>query len=138
MLNQLVDNLLRDATLNQMVETHLDATFAALADPTRRDMLVRLRGGERSIGELAQPFAMTLAGASKHVGVLERAGLVERRRAGRRILCRLRTEPLREAEAWLREWEALWTISLDRLETLLADGAAGATSRRIVQEGSDE
>ncbi|UIJ45612.1 metalloregulator ArsR/SmtB family transcription factor [Sphingomonas cannabina] len=102
-----------------MVEQRLDTTFAALADPTRRGMLARLAEGERSIGELAQPFAMSFAGASKHVRALEKAGLVERRKAGRQMLCRLRAEPLREAEAWLRQWEKVWTTSLDRLEALL-------------------
>ena len=103
-----------------MVE-RLDATFAALADPTRRAMLVSLKGGERSIGALAAPHAMSFAGAAKHVGVLERAGLVERRKAGRQILCRLKADRLAEADAWLRQWEVFWTGALDRLEALLAE-----------------
>ncbi|MES2054514.1 MAG: metalloregulator ArsR/SmtB family transcription factor [Pseudomonadota bacterium] len=102
-----------------MVE-RLDATFAALSDPTRRAMLASMAGGERSIGELAAPHAMSFAGASKHVKALERAGLVERRKAGRTQLCRLRTEPLQEAQAWLRQWEQFWTIRLDTLEALIA------------------
>ncbi|WP_034158259.1 ArsR/SmtB family transcription factor [Sphingomonas sp. ERG5] len=102
-----------------MVE-RLDATFAALSDPTRRAMLASMAGGERSIGELAAPHAMSFAGASKHVKALERAGLVERRKAGRTQLCRLRTEPLQEAQAWLRQWEQFWTIRLDALEALIA------------------
>lgn len=102
-----------------MVEQKLDATFAALSDPTRRGMVARLIGGERSIGELAEPFAMSFAGASKHVAVLEKAGLVERRKVGRQQLCRLRAEPLREAGAWLRQWEQMWNSSLDRLETII-------------------
>src|SRR3546814_4477738 len=81
-----------------MVEQRLDATFAALADPTRRGMLASLAKGEASVGELAAPYAMSLAGASKHLGVLERAGLVERRRVGRQHLCRLNPERLAEAE----------------------------------------
>lgn len=97
-----------------MVE-RLDATFAALADPTRRAMLANLARGEKSVGELAAPYAMSFAGAAKHVGVLERAGLVERRRAGRQVLCRLRAEPMREADAWLRQWAEFWA---DRLEAL--------------------
>jgi DNA-binding transcriptional ArsR family regulator len=107
-----------------MVEQRLDATFAALADPTRRDMLATLAGGERSIGELAAPFAMSFAGASKHVRALEKAGLVERRKAGRQMLCRLRAEPLREADQWLKQWEVMWTASLDRLEALLREEAS--------------
>ena len=107
-----------------MVEQRLDATFAALADPTRRGMLAALALGERSVGELAAPYAMSFAGAAKHVGVLERAGLIERRKEGRRQLCRLRAERLAEAEAWLRQWERFWTTSLDRLEAMLAEEAA--------------
>jgi DNA-binding transcriptional ArsR family regulator len=103
-----------------MVE-RLDATFAALADPTRRTMLLTLRYGERSIGELAAPHAMSFAGAAKHVGVLERAGLVERRKSGRQQLCRLRADRLAEAEAWLRQWESFWNAGLDRLEALIAE-----------------
>ena len=109
-----------------MVEQRLDATFAALADPTRRGMLATLAGGERSIGDLAKPYAMSFAGAAKHVGVLERAGLVERRKAGRQQLCRLKAQPLAEAEAWLRQWDRFWTASLDRLEALLAEEKARA------------
>ena len=108
-----------------MVEQRLDTTFAALADPTRRGMLANLALGEKSIGELAEPFAMSFAGASKHVRALEKAGLVERRKAGRQMLCRLRAEPLREAEAWLRQWEKAWTVSLDKLEALLRDRKGG-------------
>ena len=107
-----------------MVEQRLDATFAALADPTRRGMLAALALGERSVGELSAPYAMSFAGAAKHVGVLERAGLIERRKEGRRQLCRLRAERLAEAEAWLRQWERFWTTSLDRLEAMLAEEAA--------------
>lgn len=102
-----------------MVE-RLDLTFAALADPTRRAMLASLALGERSVGELAAPHAMSFAGAAKHVGVLERAGLVERRKAGRQQLCRLKAERLREADQWLRQWEQFWTNTLDRLEAAIA------------------
>lgn len=96
-------------------------TFAALADPTRRGMLATLASGERSIGELAEPYAMSFAGAAKHVGVLERAGLIERRKAGRRQLCRLKAAPLAEVQAWLRQWERFWNASLDLLEELIAE-----------------
>lgn len=104
--------------LNHMVE-RLDATFHALADPTRRAMLANLALGEKSIGELAQPYAMSFAGAAKHVKVLEGAGLVARRKVGRTQLCRLRPEPLAEADQWLRQWEKFWTLRLDRLEALI-------------------
>jgi DNA-binding transcriptional ArsR family regulator len=102
-----------------MVE-RLDATFSALADPTRRAMLATLALGERSIGELAAPHAMSFAGASKHVRTLERAGLVERRKAGRSQICRLKAGPLAEADQWLRQWESFWSQRLDTLEQLIA------------------
>lgn len=102
-----------------MVENRLDTTFQALADPTRRGMLASLALGDKSVGELGEPFSMTFAGASKHVKVLESAGLIERRKDGRRQICRLKAEPLAEAECWLRQWEKFWTLSLDRLEALL-------------------
>jgi len=104
-----------------MVEERLDTTFAALADPTRRKMLAQLTAGECSIGALAEPYRMSFAGAAKHVAVLERAGLIERRKAGRQQLCRLKAEPLAEAEAWLRQWQRFWGESLDRLEALIAE-----------------
>jgi len=103
-----------------MVE-RLDLTFAALADPTRRAMLASLALGEQSVGELAAPHAMSFAGAAKHVGVLERAGLVERRKAGRQQLCRLKADRLREADQWLRQWEHFWTSTLDRLEAIIVE-----------------
>jgi DNA-binding transcriptional ArsR family regulator len=102
-----------------MVENRLDVTFHALSDPTRRGMLANLALGEKSVGELGEPFAMTFAGASKHVKVLERAGLIERRKAGRKQICSLRAEPLAQAEQWLRQWEEFWTVRLDRLEAMI-------------------
>jgi DNA-binding transcriptional ArsR family regulator len=97
----------------------LDATFHALADPTRRAMLVRLGQGEQSIADLAAPFDMSLWGAAKHVRVLEHAGLVSCRKVGRERLCRLRPLPLAQADRWLRQWERLWTARLDRLDALI-------------------
>ncbi len=102
-----------------MVEQRLDTIFHALADPTRRGMLANLALGEKSVGALAEPYAMSFAGASKHLKVLEGAGLVHRRRAGRTHLCSLRAEPLAEAEQWLKQWENFWTIRLDRLQALV-------------------
>src|SRR6478672_1541849 len=102
-----------------MVDNRLDATFRALADPTRRGMLASLALGEKSIGELGEPFAMSFAGAAKHVKVLEGAGLIERRRAGRKHICTLKAEPMAEAEQWLRQWERFWTARLDGLEAAL-------------------
>lgn len=107
--------------VNHMVEhPRLDATFHALSDPTRRGMLARLARGETSIGDLAEPFAMSLAGASKHVRVLEGAGLVARRKVGRSYMCALKPAPLAEAEQWLRQWERFWNTRLDALEALIA------------------
>jgi DNA-binding transcriptional ArsR family regulator len=102
-----------------MVEQRLDATFHALADPTRRGMLASLALGDRSIGELGEPYRMTFAGASKHVKVLEGAGLIERRKSGRRQICSLKAAPLAEAEQWLRQWEQFWSVRLDRLQALV-------------------
>jgi len=102
-----------------MVENRLDVTFHALADPTRRGMIASLALGEKSIGELAEPFRMTFAGASKHVKVLEEAGLIERRKVGRTHLIRIDAKPLEEAERWLRQWEKFWNVRLDRLEALI-------------------
>ena len=97
----------------------LDAVFHALADPTRRAMLGRLAERERTIGELATPFRMSLAGASKHVRVLENAGLVTRTIQGRTHLCRLEAARLAEADAWLRRYQRFWNEKLDTLEALL-------------------
>jgi DNA-binding transcriptional ArsR family regulator len=91
--------------LNRRVERRLDATFHALGDPTRRGMLAALSGGEKSIGELAEPYAMSFAGAAKHVKVLEAAGLLVRRRSGRRQLCRLTAGALAGAGRLLLGWE---------------------------------
>ncbi len=102
-----------------MVERRLDATFTALADPTRRAMLADLMLGEKSVGELAAPYKMSFAGAAKHVAVLARAGLIERRRVGRRQLCRLNARQLKDTSDWLRQWERFWTDRLDALEAVL-------------------
>jgi DNA-binding transcriptional ArsR family regulator len=99
-----------------MVEEHaLDAVFHALADPTRRGILQVLSQGERSLGEVASPFDMTLAGASKHVKVLEAAGLLQRRVQGRRHLLALRAERLAAVDAWLRTYEQYWREGLSAL-----------------------
>jgi len=102
-----------------MVENRLDTTFHALADPTRRGMLARLALGEKSIGELAELFAMSFAGASKHVKVLEDAGLIARRKVGRTHLISIDAKPLEEAERWMRQWEKFWNARLDRLDALI-------------------
>lgn len=99
----------------------LDATFAALADPTRRAILARLARGEASVKELAEPFAMTQPAISKHLKVLERAGLVERGRDAQRRPCRLVAEPMRAATEWLGGYRRFWEESYDRLDQVLAD-----------------
>ncbi len=107
-----------------MVESdslRLDSVFSALADPTRRGMLASLALGEKSVGELGHPFDISFAGAAKHVKVLENAGLIHRRKAGRKQMCSLRAEPLKEAEDWLRQWEKFWTARLDRLQALVEE-----------------
>ncbi|MEU6715633.1 metalloregulator ArsR/SmtB family transcription factor [Nonomuraea sp. NPDC046802] len=104
----------------------LDAVFHALADPTRRAMLRSLAQGERSVSELAEPFAMSLAGASKHVKVLERAGLVRRTVRGRTHVCRLDPTRLAEAHGWLAFYERFWAVQLEALEALFEDEDAAA------------
>lgn len=103
-----------------MVGTELlDATFAALADPTRRAILARLATGEATVTELAAPFAMSQPAISKHLKVLERAGLVSRGRDAQRRPCRLEARPLREATAWLADYRDYWAESYQRLDALL-------------------
>jgi DNA-binding transcriptional ArsR family regulator len=95
---------------------HLDATFAALSDPTRRAVLSRLAQGEATVGELARPFDMSLPAFTKHLKVLERAGLIEKGRQAQFRPCRLTPGPLSEATGWLERHRAAWEGRLDRLE----------------------
>lgn len=114
------------AIINHMVEyssEQLDAVFHALADGTRRRMLRSLGGHPRSVGELAAPFQISLAAASKHIKVLERAGLVTRTIHGRTHLCRLQPEALAASQQWLRFYEQFWNQSLDALEAALKNEA---------------
>jgi DNA-binding transcriptional ArsR family regulator len=97
----------------------LSITFAALADPTRRAILARLAAGETSVTELAEPFAMSLPAISKHLKVLERAGLITRGREAQWRPCRLQAEPLKEASDWLEHYREFWEQSFDRLEEYL-------------------
>lgn len=96
----------------------LDAVFHALADPTRRSMLRSLAEGQQTISQLATPFDISFTAASKHVKVLERAGLVRRRVKGRTHICHLEPSPLAVADRWLRHYEQLWTTQLDALAAL--------------------
>jgi len=101
-------------------ESRLDAVFHALGDPTRRHMLRALaRQGECTVGQLAEPFHMSLAAGSKHVKALERAGLIRRDVRGRTHVCRLVPEPLKAAMDWISHYERFWTHRLDHLERLL-------------------
>jgi len=99
-----------------MSAPNLDSTFAALADPTRRAMLVRLAHGEASVGELARPFDFALPTISKHLRVLERARLIEKRKDAAQRRCRLRLEPLNQASQWIRKYTSFWMSTLDSLE----------------------
>jgi len=110
-----------------MPEDRLSATFAALADPTRRAVLARLAMGEATVKELAAPFAMSLPAVSKHLKVLERAGLITRGREAQWRPCRLEARRLKDAADWLAFYRRFWSESLDRLEEYLQDaqGAEG-------------
>src|SRR5919202_5334958 len=100
----------------------LDRTFAALADPTRRAILERLARGEATVNELAEPFPITVQAVSKHLRVLERAGLIERGRDAQLRPSRLRGAPLRDASEWLEGYRGFWEASFDSLEQRLAAG----------------
>lgn len=104
-----------------MATDHLSDVFAALADPTRRAILTRLAHGEASVTELAQPFAMTMPAISKHLKVLERAGLITRGREAQWRPCRLDPQPLQEAGDWMAALRHFWDQSFDRLDTYLRD-----------------
>ena len=97
----------------------LSATFAALADPTRRAILARLARGEATVKELAEPFAMSLPAVSKHLKVLQKAGLIEQGREAQWRPCRLQAAPLREAADWVSQYRKFWEDSLDRLDDYL-------------------
>src|SRR5262252_10160469 len=101
--------------------TQLDATFAALADPTRRAILARLASGEATVNELARPFAMSQPAISKHLKVLERAGLISRGRDAQRRPCRIEGQPLAEATGWLANYRRIWEANFQRLDALLDD-----------------
>jgi len=102
-----------------MQHDHLSATFAALADPTRRAILARLSRGDSSVTELAAPFSMSLPAVTKHLKVLERAGLITRGRQAQWRPCKLAAQPLREASDWMSDYRAFWEGGLDRLDLYL-------------------
>ncbi|MEM1068333.1 MAG: metalloregulator ArsR/SmtB family transcription factor [Planctomycetota bacterium] len=104
----------------------LNAVFGALSDPTRRSMLGALRAGELSVGQLAAPFEMSLAGAAKHVQVLERSNLVRRRKEGRTYYCSLNQEAFLAAQDWFRQYSEFWNRGLDKLTELLEEEREGS------------
>ena len=116
--------------MNPQPQELLDETFAALADPTRRAILARLASGEASVTELTAPFAMSQPAISKHLRVLERAGLISRRRDAQRRLCRLEAQPLRDVAEFAEGYREFWEASFVRLDAVLeelkeAEGATG-------------
>jgi DNA-binding transcriptional ArsR family regulator len=104
-----------------MTPARLDATFAALADPTRRAILARLAKGEASVMELAEPFTMSQPAISKHLKVLERAGLISRGRDAQRRPCRLEPAPLRAVDTWIARYRELWAVQFAALDDVLDD-----------------
>ena len=119
------------------MQDHLSTTFAALADPTRRAILARLALGETNVSELAEPFAMSMPAVSKHLKVLERAGLIARGREAQWRPCRLNASPLKEAAGWIEAYRRFWTPYIDALERHLdrmklaeSTRKASATTRR--------
>ena|SRR6185436_5351654 len=104
-----------------MTSDHLSATFAALADPTRRAILARLLTGECSVTELAEPFEMSMPAVSKHLRVLERAGLIARRRDAQFRPCRIEPGPLKDVAQWMERYREVWEERLDRLDAYLQE-----------------
>ena len=108
-----------------MVEQNLDLVFRALADPTRRAILDRLTEGEATVGHLAEPFSLSFAAVSKHLGVLERARLVTRQARGRERMCRINPSALKDAVAWLQAHERFWSDRLNALDQLVGNDSRG-------------
>ena len=118
-----------------MVSDQLSATFSALADPTRRAILARLTSGPASVTELAEPYEMSLPAISKHLGVLERTGLIERGREAQWRPCRLRAEPMKEAVDWLERYRRHWEESFDRLDDYLKELQSKAPNQKKKHDG---
>ena len=114
----------------QSASRRLDAAFAALADPTRRAILARLALGEASVNELAEPFAISQPAVSKHLKVLERAGLISRGRDAQRRPCRIEGKPLAEISGWLEEYRRIWETQFQRLDSLLDEMKSREKRRR--------
>lgn len=107
--------------MQTVTQDHLSTTFAALADPTRRAILARLASGEAPVSELAEPFQMSMPAVSKHLKVLERAGLIARSREAQWRPCRLEASPLKGVADWVEHYRSFWEQSLDRLDTYLRE-----------------
>jgi DNA-binding transcriptional ArsR family regulator len=115
----------------------LSTTFAALADPTRRAILARLARGEATVTELAAPFDMSLPAISKHLKVLQRAGLIEQGRQAQWRPCRLKAEPLRDVASWIGEYKRHWEDSFERLDDYLRDVTDGSKNQQQQQQEGD-
>src|SRR5262245_35134207 len=116
--------------MTAMSADSLNATFAALADPTRRAILARLADGEASVGELAAPFDMSLPAVTKHLKVLQRAGLISQGREAQWRPCRLEARPMREASQWIESYRRHWEQRFDRLDAYLRESSGRETSGR--------
>lgn len=110
---------MRSEIHNNMVVNSMSATFAALSDSTRREILMRLKDGPASVRELAEPFRISQQAISKHLAYLERAHLIEKRRDGRQQICRLNAGPMQEVATWVEQYRQFWNGALDRLDALL-------------------
>ena len=123
----------------ELLAPELSPIFHALSDTTRRRMLLELASGERTVGQLAQPFAISLAAASKHIKVLESAGLIQREVRGRAHMCRLDPGPLETAHEWLSFYERFWTARLDVLDRLLREeDEQQSANRKPTRKQGDE
>lgn len=118
------------------MQDHLSSTFAALADPTRRAILARLALGETSVTELAQPFEMSMPAVSKHLKVLEHAGLIARARDAQWRPCRLEARPLREAASWIEEYRRFWEDAFNRLDDYLRKMKAPKSRQKSIGSAS--
>ena len=122
----------------KLADDTLDVTFAALADPTRRAILTRLAEGEATVSELAAPFEVTLPAVSKHLRVLERAGMLKQERDGRVRRCQLNAAPLREAAAWIDRYRRYWQDQLDALAEFLDGQSGGGLEGQAKGKSDDE
>ena len=121
-----------------MMTASLDATFSALSDPTRRAILARLANGEATVNELAAPFKLSQPAISKHLKVLEKAGLISRGRDSQRRPCRIEARPLAEANEWLEEYRKLWEANFERLDALLDEMKTDDAKRSAKRHKGDD